>query len=317
VGTRILDPSLTLPQRTITVPAGFLRDTPFAARESEIFTAVSATRQELQAGFVKAGVSDEHLAWDHAPFDQYPFLRRTDGALALISPTSLAAWMSSGLYFRMLDAASEHKQARRFTAFNGVLAERYTHRLIAASHDASPHQAVVSGDQPYRIGRREIRSPDVAVAQPPDLVLFEVYSGRIPREARVAAGLETVQAALEKMILEKLTELQDRIGDLLDGRFRVPGAGELESIRIWPVVLLAGDAVFQAPMLWRWIAQRLPPDALRDPRVRPPTVCSLDDLDPLLVLVERGEPLPQLLAEFQESLYATLPPRNWIAATSA
>jgi hypothetical protein len=315
VGTRILDPRLALADRGVTVSPGFLRDTPFAARESEIFTAVSATRQQLQDAFAKAGGSDEHLAWDHAPFDQHPFLRRSDGTLALISPTSLAAWMSSGLYFRMLDAASEHKQARRFTAFNGVLAERYTHRLIATSHDAGPHSAVVSGDQPYRIGRRELRSPDVAVALPPDLVLFEVYSGRIPREARVAASVETMQAALEKMILEKLTELQGRIADLLDGRFRVPGVGELESIRIWPVVLLAGDAVFQAPMLWRWIAQRLRPGALRDPRVRPPTVCSLDDLEPLLVLVQRGETLPQLLAEFQDSPHATLPPRNWIAAT--
>jgi hypothetical protein len=315
VGTRILDPRLTLAQRPVTIQAGVLRETPFAARESEIFTAVSATHQQLQAAFTKAGVGDEHLAWDHTPFDQHPFLRRADGTLGLISPTSLAAWMSNGLYFRMLDAASKHKQARRFTAFNGVLAERYTHRLIATSHDASPHSAVVSGDLPYRIARRELRSPDIAVAQPPDLILFEIYSGRIPREARVAATAEMVQAALEKMILDKLTELQDRIADLLDGHFRIPGAGDLEGIRIWPVVLLAGDSVFQSPMLWRWIAERLPSGAFGDPQVRPPTVCSLDDLDPLLVLVQRGETLPQLLAEFHDSPYATLPPRNWIAAT--
>ena len=124
-----------------------------------------------------------------------------------------------------------------------------------------------------------------------------------------------VQAALEKMILDKLTELQDRIADLLDGHFRIPGAGDLEGIRIWPVVLLAGDSVFQSPMLWRWIAERLPSGAIGDPRVRPPTMCSLDDLDPLLVLVQRGETLPQLLTEFHDSPYATLPPRNWIAAT--
>jgi hypothetical protein len=30
--------------------------------------------------------------------------------------------------------------------------------------------------------------------------------------------------------------------------------------------------------------------------------------------VQRGETLPQLLAEFHDSQYATLPPRNWIAA---
>jgi hypothetical protein len=315
IGTRILDPRPRLAERPVTVQVGFLRETPFPTREREMFHAVSVTREQLRAAFAKAGSSDEHLAWDHAPFDQRPFLRRPDGTLALISPASLAAWMSNGLYFRMLDAARERRQAPRFTAFNGVLAERYAHRLIAVSHDASNSRAVVSPDEPYRVGRQELRSPDVAVAQPPDLVLFEVYSGRIPREARVTASVEKVQAALEKMILDKLTELQERIGDLLDGHFEVPGTGELKCFRIWPVVLLAGESVFQAPMLWRWIAQRLAPGAFSDPRVQPPTVCSLDDLDPLLVLVERGETLGRLLTEFHESPHAMLPPRNWIAAT--
>jgi hypothetical protein len=315
VGTQVLNPKLTLAQRTVAVQPGYLRQTPFAARESEIFNVVSSTRDELKAAFSAAGVSDEHLAWDHAPFDQRPFLRRPDGMLMLISPTSLTAWMSNGLYFRILDAARAHNRVRKFTAFNGVLAERYVHRLISASIDASREPAVVSTERLYSVGKREILSPDVAIAQPPDVVLVEIYSGRIPREARVAASPQTVEGALEKMVLAKLSELQDRVGDLLAGHFKLPGAGEIDDARIWPVVLLAGEGIFQMPMLWRWIAERLPRGAFSDPRVRPPTLCNLDDLDPLLVLVERGETLPQLLEELHDSRYATLPVRNWIAAT--
>lgn len=314
VGTRILDPKPKLTERAVTVPVGYLRETPFAARERDMFDAVSSSREQLEAAFAKAGNSDVHLAWDHAPFDQRPFLRRGDGSLALISPASLAAWMSNGLYFRMLDAARKRRRVPRFTAFNGLLAERYAHRLIAASHHASINPAVVSHDRPYKKGRQELFSPDVAVAEPRDLVLFEIYSGRIPRNARVSASVEKVEAALEKLILDKLTELQARVGDLLDGHFDVPGMGELASTRIWPVVLLVGDSVFQSPMLWRWIAERLKPASFTDPRVQPPTVLSLDDLEPLLVLVERGETLGRLFEEFHQSPHATLPLRNWLSA---
>jgi len=43
----------------------------------------------------------------------------------------------------------------------------------------------------------------------------------------------------------------------------------------------------------------------------------LDDLEPLLALVERGQTLPELLTNLKSSQYAAMPPRNWIAAAHA
>ena len=323
-GMKILDPTLRLAERPVYLEPGYMAAGAFADREAQIFSAVSASREEFRTAYANAGRTPEHIAWDHAPFEQRPLLRRADGSYILISASAIESWMGRGLYFRMLDAAKSRKASEdsptrlghRFTAFTGVLAERYVLRMVSRSHEAAPTErpVEVSGDRIYFIGKRELRTPDVAVAQPPDLVLMEVYSGGIPREARVGATVASMEGALDKMILSKLSELQDRIADLLAGHVTLPGLGHLDAHRIWPMLVLTGDQVFQLPMLWRWVQGRLPEGAFGDTRVQPPTICNLDDLEPLLVLVERGESLPELLAEFHGSLYAQFPPRNWIAA---
>lgn len=82
--------------------------------------------------------------------------------------------------------------------------------------------------------------------------------------------------------------------------------------RIWPVIVLAGDPILQTPALWAYLRRRAPEAFLQDARVKRPIILDLDDLDPMLALVERGAVLPELLAEFVGSAYAELPPRNWM-----
>jgi hypothetical protein len=325
IGSQALDPSKTLADRVKSLSAGYVEHTGLSAQSKDIFRAISADRAELRSMFAKAGRGPEHLAWDHAPFEQRPFLRRSDGALVLISPSALVSWLGRGLYFRILDAAnarphptSSHRRlGPDFLKFTGVLGERFTFRLIERSHQHAikTGKVVVSGNQLYHKGNQEILSPDVAVAQPPHLVLFEVFSGRIPRAARVGGTPELVGKALRKMVLEKLDQLQKRTGDILDGRVTIPGVVRGLRLQIWPVIILAGEGVLQTPILWRWIHDQLPDGAFLDERVRPPTIGDLDDLDPLLVLVERGHTLPSLLEDFQSSQHAEFSPRNWVAAT--
>lgn len=324
-GLKILDPTLRLAERPVYLEPGYMTVGSFVDREAQIFRTVSASREEFRTLYAQTGRTPEHIAWDHASFEQRPLLRRTDGSHILISASAIESWMGRGLYFRMLDAAKSRRASEdsptrlghKFTAFTGVLAERYVLRMVSRSHEVAPTEppVEVSGDQIYSIGKRELRTPDVAVAQPPDLVLMEVYSGRIPREARVGATVESMEGALDKMILSKLSELQDRTADILAGHVTLPGVGDFDAHRIWPMLVLAGDQVFQLPMLWRWVQERFPEGAFGDTRVQPPTICNLDDLEPLLVLVERGESLQKLLAAFHQSPYAQFPPRNWIAAT--
>jgi hypothetical protein len=325
IGTLALDPTATLVDRLKQLDPGYMKQTALSDREQDIFAAISATHDELRAMFAKAGRRPEHLAWDHAPFEQRPFLRRTNGSLILISPSALVSWLGRGLHFRMLDAAnarthptnSRRKLGPDFLKFTGILGERFALRLVEQSHENAIHAGttVVSGDQSYRKSNQEMLSPDIAVAQPPDLVLFEVYSGRIPRAARVEGAPQDVEKALSKMILAKLEQLQNRIAEILAGDVEIPGVLEGGPLQVWPVILLAGEGVLQTPMLWKWIRDRLPDGALLHDQVRPPTICDLDDLDPLLVLVERGSTLPTLLDGFHSSRHAEFSPRNWVAAT--
>ena len=124
----------------------------------------------------------------------------------------------------MLDAARRRPHPKRpndnlavhYTTFVGQLAERYVVRLVTDAHQRASDvgAAVVSGEQPYKVGKDRRLTPDIAVAEPPDLVLIEVYSGRIPLPARVGGTPEEVEAALNKMVTSKLTELQKRVADV-------------------------------------------------------------------------------------------------------
>jgi hypothetical protein len=233
--------------------------------------------------------------------------------------------MTRGIYFRMMEAArgredagpTEDSRVERFTRFCGPLAERYVLKLVQRSYDVhEPNPpASVSGEQPYRVDKQVVLSPDVAIAQSPDLVLVEVYSGRITRRARVNPTPNEVHKTLTKLLIEKLEQLQNRIADLLAGLFIPEGLSDVETAMVWPVLLLAGEGIALTPILWRWVEMFLPEGSFGDSRVGPPTVCSLDEFERLLVLVERGESLPALLASFHGSDYSRLPILNWIADT--
>jgi hypothetical protein len=320
--SRALDPSLKIDERVVRIDPGFLASTGIADREAAIFKALSADRDEFQRAFAALPGDDQTAAWDHTPFEQRPFLRCEDGSLHPVSAGALGSWLSRGMYFRALDAAKARPHptkpgkncALRFLQAFGPIAERYVFNLVAASHEhlEAAGAATVSSERYY--GRDNRRSPDVAVAQAPELVLMEVYSGRLRRQARISGTAEDVEVELRKVVVSKLNELQQRIADLLAGAFRPDGFPEGVTPQVWPMLVLAGQGVMQTPLLWEWVTPRLEPGAFGDARVAPPTIVDLDDLDPLLSLVEEGRTLPQLLAEFHASRFAQLSPINWIAA---
>jgi hypothetical protein len=140
-------------------------------------------------------------------------------------------------------------------------------------------------------------------------------SNKIMHAARVDPTPHEVHETLTKLLIGKLDQLQKRIAELLEGLFTPPGVCDVETVKVWPVLLLAGEGIALTPTLWRWVEMFLPEGSFSDPRVGPPTVCSLDEFERLLVLIERGESLPKLLASFHASGYSRLPILNWIADT--
>ncbi len=323
VGSRALDPDASLEERgAALIDRGFLRDVAVSDHEKRIFRALAATREEMRSAFA-ASAGPHALSWDHTVFEKRPFLRRADGRLQLVSPRALVSWMGRGLYFRMLDAARDRRRsdrpdetlAPRYTRFVGTLAELYVLRLVEDAHRAAidAGTAVVSSEQPYKVGKRRLLSPDVSIAQPPDLVLIEVVSGRLPLVARIGGDRADVETALRKLVIGKLAALQRRVGDVLASRVEIPGMPNDCPLRIWPVLVHAGEGLLQTRVLWQWIGAHLEQGAFGDARVQSPTIADLDDLEPLLSLVERGHTLPGLLAGLNATAYATVPPRNWVA----
>jgi hypothetical protein len=322
---RALDPDATLLERAVLIPPGHLAPVVSTERLERLSHAVSATREEFRRAFSTSGETDPHVAWDHTPFELRPFLRGEDGSLLLLSPRALQGWMTRGIYFRMMEAAraaeheggTERSRVERFTRFCGPLAERYVLKLVERSYEVHEPDPPVSvyGEKRYRVGKRARLSPDVAIAQPPDLVLVEVYSGRVPLQARVDPTRKDLHTTLKKMLIDKLEQLQDRIADLLEGHLTFQGMGDVATLKVWPVLLLAGEGIALTPIVWSWVEMFIPEGSFSDQRVGPPTICNLDEFERLLVLVERGQLLPALLASFHDSGYSRLPFTNWISDT--
>jgi hypothetical protein len=327
-GSGALEHDLSLEERLQRhLDSGFLAQSVATDQEERMLRSISASRDELRQAFVEEGTSSAHIAWDRAPFEQHPFLRQAGGRLQLISPRALVSWFTDGLYYRGLDCADRRphpkpKKAAKgrtrvlgYTSLVGRLAEVYVYRLAVDAHSTqlAAGAVEVESEREYYVDGQEKLSSDLYVVQPPEVVAFEVFSGRMPRSARVTGDAEVMDKAITKMVVSKLNELQNAIGDLLEGHIPLPGLVTAPTRRVWPVVLLTGHGLLATPILWGLVRDRLKPGAFSDPRVALPTLCDLDDFESLLALVEEGATLTDLLAELHASPFAELPPRNWLS----
>jgi hypothetical protein len=321
--SKAVDPDLGLMGRMLGLEPGWLGNGPLGEREQELASGFSATREEFQRAFVEAGTTPEHISWDRAPFEQRPFLRLEDGRLFLISPRLIFSWSTAGLYYRLLDSANSRYRPEkpqktlftRFTKFVGALTEEYVVHMTreALSASSAGRSANVHGDIEYLVDGSTKRSPDVAIDEGEDLILVEVFSGRLPRLARVLADEQRISAALEKAIIDKLDQLSKATADVLAGRVPYPNL-DLGSVRrIWPVLVLPGGGVVQLPVLWRYVERHLSAGSFADQRIAARTIATLDDYEPLLAVAEEScVPLSSLLAEYHTSPYDEQPPRNWV-----
>jgi len=324
--SRALDADAAPRERLIHIEPGFLRAGGLAAKEPALVKLISASRQELQDLMLATSDDPAHVAWDHTAFEQRPYLRALDGTLRLISPRALQSWMTRGMHHRALQAAEHRPHPRKpgksaalvLLGYEGTLGEEAVRRLMRTSHNNQLSLGTVTfhGEHSYKIGKQRHDSPDLLLDYGSDLVLVEIFSGRIPREARTSLDEILLLKAMNKATTDKLLELAARLRELLDGALIYDGVEINRVRRIWPVLVQAGDPIFQNPALWQYLHDVAPEAFLSDARVRRPTILNLDDLEPLLALIqEEGKVLPELLSEILASPYVELPPRNWVHAT--
>ena len=320
LGSGAFEGPLTLDERTARRPRpGFLENTAMAAREADAVALISADREELQAMLHADNADPMHVGWDHAVLEAKPFLRDPEGFLLLHSPPALMSWMTRGLHYRALDAANRRTDGKarplgpKWLGHAGALGEESVRRLLAGSFlDKGLAGARLHGEIEFKGVRGRQDSPDTAVESWPDLALFEVYSGRFSREARSSGDPELTMKALRRATVLKVAEVLDRADDVLERRLVYPGGADVPK-RIWPVVVLAGDTVAPTPMFWRWLHDEMDSRIGSDPRIRHALLLGLDDLEPLLALVEQGHTLFDLLGRFLASDLAEFPLRSWIA----
>jgi hypothetical protein len=318
--SRAAEPDLA-PERRPDIGPGFLGEATLTDREDEVIKLISASRNELRAALLAQGDTPERIAWDHSILEAHPFVRLPDKRMRLTSPRSLVAWMTRGIHYRLLDAAgqgldrrSAHEARGLFLTFTGALGEGYVRRVTDASLKIAQRAGAVRlwPEVEFRVGKQRLDGPDVPIDAGPDLILIEVYSGRMSIPARTGADPTALAEFVDRATGEKLVELADRTRNLLAGELTYDGL-ELGVVRrIFPVLVLAGESAMQQPLLWGHLRDAFPTAFVDDGRVQRPMVCDLDDLEPLLALAEQGHHLPELLAAFLESEFAELAPRSWV-----
>jgi hypothetical protein len=321
--SRATEPDVPPEQRPDLGP-GFLGEAALAERKDDVIALLSATRQELRAALLATSETPERIAWDHSVLEARPFLRMTDGTMRLTSPRSLVAWMTRGMHYRLLEAAgrplrgkAKERSRGLFLTYTGALGQEYVRRAIDASLSTAQRAGAVRllPEIEYRVGSDRKDSPDVAIDAGPDVVLIEVYSGRMGIPARTGADPEALSRFVDRATGAKLVELADRTRELIAGDLRYHQVDLAVVRRIFPVVVLAGEPVIQQPLLWGHLRDQFPRAWTADSRVLRPIVLDLDDLEALLALAEQGHHLPELLAAFLASEFSELPPRTWVART--
>ncbi len=283
---------------------------------------ISATREQLQDALRARGERPEQIAWDHSVLESYPLVCLPGERYRLFSPRALVSWMTRGMHYRLLEAAGTglndrdaRRERGRFLTFAGALGEQYVLRLVRNSlrHAVAADAVRVQGEVEFYAGRDRRDSPDVAIVSLPDLVLIEVYSGRMSLEARTHANPAALEEFVRRAVSDKLAELEDRIDDVLAGHLGYEDFDLSIARHIWPVLVLAGDSIPAEPLLWGQLRSSCPECFNEDSRVRRPIICDLDDLELLLALAEGGEHLPDLMSRFLRSGSEELPVRNWIS----
>ncbi len=139
--------------------------------------------------------------------------------------------MTRGFHYRVLDAAGRRpdprararSQSSRWLTYAGALGEESTRRLLAGSlAEFGPLAATrFHGELEFRGPHGRQDSPDAALDAWPDMILFEIYSGRFAREARSGDDAR-MRRALQQATVEKMRELLARADDVLAGRLSRP-----------------------------------------------------------------------------------------------
>lgn len=273
-------------------------------RREQALALLAGDRAYYAQRFAELGMNADRLAWETRPFMERPFLETGNGGLISLSPRAVSSWLTDGFYYRLLNAAQDRniskrrKTSRRFTSFAGALLEEWCLDLATAafSHGHHPGGGRVYGEQPYGNKGKSMTS-DLAIHISTDLVLVEITASRLQAETVVSADASLAVDDLQRMVINKVKQLDGCIGALVKGTAEIPAEAPevlMAGIeRVWPIVV-AGGHVSQNEFTWRWLKPKIA-DHLSQAKVQPLTVLDVEDFEALMGAVEHGHSLIRIL----------------------
>ena len=286
-----------------------LRLTALRDRMDDVRADLAANREWYRQEFA-VDRSDAAVVWDPTPFMKRPFLELSTGQLVLISPRAIASWLGDGFYYRLLDSAQRRNEvdprtSRAYLKYVGKLYERWAMGLVKSVYDGKRPAGGgrVFGEQAYG-GRL---TSDVAIDLGEDLVVIEVRSGYLSRQARVTGHVEEFRADLERVLFDKLRRQGNAIAALLGGRASLPDVDMSIVRRVWPILVTAN--LTQSEVLYDAIDGSRA-EVFNDARVQTPLILDPEDFEHLMGIAEGGESLPAILMQRQESPFGSSSSRD-------
>ena len=256
-----------------------------------------------------------HAARDIVPFHQHPFWRHSGGGAVPIGPRVVQGALSDrGLHFRFLDIARSHGDPQQYTNFIGRPYERYIVEITQAAHHrpatTTPTAGRVFGEQPYLKKKQNHFSPDVMIDYGLDFVAIEMTSSRMTQPSLVEGNSAKIRSDIDKLITDKLVQLDAAIRDLRHGRVTLHDVNFDQIKRFWPILVIT-EPVFQTDILWDHVLRSAAKRLFNQSRVQPVTLFEIDDYEALIAEVSVGTSMIGMLERKTAPLWQRRDFRSW------
>lgn len=283
-----------------------LGKSPLSRTDLDRFIASISADRAWHKEQIEAEESGCGMAYSFTGFRKRPLIRWSRGLL----PSSLrflAESFTSGVFFRIFNYlhARDEQAWKRWTRFYGKLIEAYARKLLDSmlggpGVTSSHLMRRILWEEDLQALYPDRKVTDAVLVYPEAILPIEVVSSRPGVKTLVAGELSAFMADLEKVVFKKIRQIES----IVEIGLRTPGAlGGIpgHSLAIRPV-LVVGHAFPMMPGLAREIREGIRKDSpMRDPRVSPLEILSLDDLERLARYSSAGVTIAEILARKQKS----------------
>lgn len=241
-----------------------------------VFDFISMTLSDFRSQASKQ--SRREMAYDFLIMKQNPLIKLDDDVFVLISYSYLFERFTTGVYWIVFDHLRDNAKNNlhlQFSRYTGVIFQEYVKKVIKHIVERQPERAEkLIFDQPYRVAKREYRTPDVMLFGNDYAVLIESSATRI--QAKRTTSLGNVQAFgkdCEKMFFNNAKSLDTFIRNMRDGKVCLEGIDARRIRRFYPVIVTI-EGFPKYPVI----------DAYIDSEIKKRKLLSGDDIAPLSTL---------------------------------